>query len=744
MNKDININTNQKDYPNKLTPFKLAVLQNFPYIEADFDALTNYGLLCKIVEYLNNVIANQNVVQDNVSALNNAFTELKNYIDNYFKNLDIDDELNNKLDELAKNGTLNQLIGNYINPYLIQFNNSIDSQNETINQLNNKITNATNMNPLVANSISDMTDTSRIYVNVTDGKWYYYNTTTSTWTAGGIYQSSEDSQSVNILKHNMDLYNYGIIPYYNHINNSSYNIDHYYNNKNGTTEIKTAKNYATFDPFYVKGGYTYTCYNSNGLEYGIIAKAFTFLCDINGNIIESNMFQENIHKIKPTKDGYLYLTVTETNKADYTNCMICTENTQPSSYKGYNEPYEYLFLNEKMSDIINYYKNASVQPIIKYNTINVGPNRLYTKIANAIKSIKDSSQYNIYNIIIDDGTYLENNLNLPNFVNLIGESGIPENCIIDGSLPANVSDSNMSGTSTINMNYNNELHNISVIAKNMRYPIHSESNGNFKNFIQIIDNCYIEHLGNQEVIDFRKEHDIDPGNPWNSPHGFGMGASSGCKLIITNSTLKSVEDAFYVHGASDFIKPYLITIQNTKLISTKLINSVYVDNNTPKINGNSIIIKDCFLNSRYAIIENTAYSYHAIISGSNVVPVYQRPNHVNNINGYPTFTNNTKIMIADENLSTGTFVTSKDGIHVKHATSNTPLNEIIGFTLGNVSANDDVIINSKYMQPSNQNWPETSIVSGINLYLDDNGKITTNIGNVKIGVTEDRWYKLYI
>ena len=33
----------------RLTPFKRCVLQNFPFIEADFDALTNYGLLCKSI-----------------------------------------------------------------------------------------------------------------------------------------------------------------------------------------------------------------------------------------------------------------------------------------------------------------------------------------------------------------------------------------------------------------------------------------------------------------------------------------------------------------------------------------------------------------------------------------------------------------------------------------------------------------------------------------------------------------------
>ena len=100
----------------RLTPFKRCVLQNFPFIEADFDALTNYGLLCKIVEYLNNVISSQNEVQANVEALNNAFIELKSYVDNYFDNLDVQEEINNKLDEMAEDGTLYSLVfDSYVN-----------------------------------------------------------------------------------------------------------------------------------------------------------------------------------------------------------------------------------------------------------------------------------------------------------------------------------------------------------------------------------------------------------------------------------------------------------------------------------------------------------------------------------------------------------------------------------------------------------------------------------------------------
>lgn len=83
--------------------FKRFVIQNFPFIEEDFDALTNYQLFCKVVEYLNKVIGSQNEV-----------TEQMEYVLNYFNNLDVQDEINNKLDQMAEDGTLASLISTHI------------------------------------------------------------------------------------------------------------------------------------------------------------------------------------------------------------------------------------------------------------------------------------------------------------------------------------------------------------------------------------------------------------------------------------------------------------------------------------------------------------------------------------------------------------------------------------------------------------------------------------------------------
>ena len=100
----------------QLVLLNMQQLTNFPYIEADFDALTNYGLLCKVVEYLNNVITNNNEQNKVVTNLYNAYIELQDYVNNYFGNLDVQEEINHKLDEMAESGELTDLIKAYVDP----------------------------------------------------------------------------------------------------------------------------------------------------------------------------------------------------------------------------------------------------------------------------------------------------------------------------------------------------------------------------------------------------------------------------------------------------------------------------------------------------------------------------------------------------------------------------------------------------------------------------------------------------
>ena len=93
----------------KLTPFKMQVLQSFPFIDEDFDAITNYELLCKVVDYLNKTV-------DNVNVLESDFKILYDYVHDYFDNLDVQEEINNKLDAMAESGELAEILNEYVTP----------------------------------------------------------------------------------------------------------------------------------------------------------------------------------------------------------------------------------------------------------------------------------------------------------------------------------------------------------------------------------------------------------------------------------------------------------------------------------------------------------------------------------------------------------------------------------------------------------------------------------------------------
>ncbi len=117
----------------KLSPFKWFCLTNFPFIEYDFDALTNYELMCKIVQYLNDVIVKTNEIGEQTENLTNAFIELKNYVDNYFENLDVQEEINNKLDEMAESGQLQEIIEQFLQTNTPLIFENVDAMKDATN-----------------------------------------------------------------------------------------------------------------------------------------------------------------------------------------------------------------------------------------------------------------------------------------------------------------------------------------------------------------------------------------------------------------------------------------------------------------------------------------------------------------------------------------------------------------------------------------------------------------------------------
>lgn len=129
---------NKFSYKN-LSPFKWFVLQNFPFIEADFDAITNWQLFCKLGEEMNKIIEKVNQSGEQTENLTNAFIDLQDYVNDYFENLDIQTEVNNKLDEMATGGELAELIGQYLESQAVIGFNTTSSLSQATNLANGSI-----------------------------------------------------------------------------------------------------------------------------------------------------------------------------------------------------------------------------------------------------------------------------------------------------------------------------------------------------------------------------------------------------------------------------------------------------------------------------------------------------------------------------------------------------------------------------------------------------------------------------
>lgn len=68
--------------------------------------------LCDFLE--NTLIPTVNNNGEAVAELQGLYIELKNYVDNYFKNLDVQEEINNKLDQMVQDGTLQVIIDQFL------------------------------------------------------------------------------------------------------------------------------------------------------------------------------------------------------------------------------------------------------------------------------------------------------------------------------------------------------------------------------------------------------------------------------------------------------------------------------------------------------------------------------------------------------------------------------------------------------------------------------------------------------
>lgn len=97
------------------------------------DSLSYYEALCAMWKYLDETVKvinnNAMITEDFIVKVN----ELHDYVENYFANLDVQEEINNKLDQMALDGTLQEIITTYIQANVTWTFDTVDDMKASTN-----------------------------------------------------------------------------------------------------------------------------------------------------------------------------------------------------------------------------------------------------------------------------------------------------------------------------------------------------------------------------------------------------------------------------------------------------------------------------------------------------------------------------------------------------------------------------------------------------------------------------------
>ena len=242
----------------------------------------------------------------------------------------------------------------------------------------------------------------------------------------------------------------------------------------------------------------------------------------------------------------------------------------------------------------------------------------FTSVVDAVKSINDSSETNVYDIYINEGEYNiieeyfgeedytdvnDKGLSLPDYVNLIG-LGDRDKVILKGEMPDSIKYRTSQAFSTLNVKFNNNIYNMTITAYNCRYPMHDQTSNSSENCVRHIKNCIFIHKGynGMSYTGVEDEEHNTTEYRWGSAHAYGQGTNNGSYCEFEYSMFDAqgnTGSAFLTHDNKDAIKGTEIKIShcqfnnkgtseliNISALGAKICNISFVGN---KFGGNKTI-----------------------------------------------------------------------------------------------------------------------------------------------------------
>lgn len=188
----------------------------------------------------------------------------------------------------------------------------------------------------------------------------------------------------------------------------------------------------------------------------------------------------------------------------------------------------------------------------------------YTTLKDACANAVGESRTRRVLIKVYEGVYTDTNYHLPNHVDVVGV-GQRDLIWLRGYLPEDTALSTIPTVQTIWFNYTSKIKNMKITAQNMRYPIHSDSGASSNRALQEIEDCYVEHYGNQEARDWQENNGGNPGGVWGSEHAWGCGTHSGQHIISKRTHWVSATSPWYFHTNKDFDEPCLVEVDESHI-----------------------------------------------------------------------------------------------------------------------------------------------------------------------------------
>ena len=208
-------------------------------------------------------------------------------------------------------------------------------------------------------------------------------------------------------------------------------------------------------------------------------------------------------------------------------------------------------INNQLEAIRNQLDDISNEAVAE-TVIEVGAGKQFTTVTSAINSITDNSPTKRYKIKVSAGTYAER-INLKAYV---GVEGINRDSVIfEWHRPTTTPNADVTNHSMVELHADGSyIRNITVKGSNFRYMIHAEFSNNDNRSVEV-DNCYVEHFGNDSSYSWQLPHAVGAGTGRSNTvmtykHSTFIGAANGRGVLIHDNTNPTSPSTVYIEGCT--------------------------------------------------------------------------------------------------------------------------------------------------------------------------------------------------